>query len=166
MELIHRRYTRLFVGPSIAAVIGTAVIFAGFATADATSRPAVSVSHTAELALPFASSGSGSNLGASAALSADGKTAVLGAPLRKVYNRRSGEGDAYILTSKGWSGGSELNLGAPAGNESFIGQSAAVSGDGKTALIGAPLRAIVGAGRAGAAYLYPRSGNSWGTASP
>jgi len=120
---------------------------------------------TAALLLPNAASGgSQAQLGAAAELSTDGKTAILGAPARTVYSRKSGEGDAYVLGAKGWSSGTELTLGAPAGNGSYIGESVAVSGDGNTVLVGAPLRGIVGAGQAGAAYLYTRANGTWGTA--
>lgn len=170
VRLITRVRSLKWLGHARCLILGAIVTALWAATAlpaDATTAPAAgtTVTHTSELALPNpGSGGAGANLGTSAALSANGTTAVLGAPYRTVYDRSSGEGDAYTLIGGKWSAGSELNLGAPAGDGSLIGLSVAVSGNGNTALIGAPMRAIVGAGQAGAAYLYTGSHGSWGQA--
>jgi hypothetical protein len=115
----------------------------------------------------------GGRLGFSLALSADGNTAIIGAP---GYNA----GVAWVFTRSGstWSqqgpalAGSDLEgEGAgehcgeeaeePAGQCGF-GRSVAISGDGNTALIGGPRDAH----NAGAAWVFTRSGSTWSQQGP
>ena len=75
----------------------------------------------------------GDYFGTSAALSADGLTAVVGAPAKN-----SSTGASYVFTVSGgvWSQQAELTAADAAANDSF-GTSVAVNGDGTTALVGA-----------------------------
>ncbi|HEY4897974.1 MAG TPA: IPT/TIG domain-containing protein [Solirubrobacteraceae bacterium] len=110
----------------------------------------------------------GGRLGFSVALSADGNTALIGAP---GYNA----GVAWVFTRSGstWSqqgpelaGSESEGEGAgehcgeeaeePAGQCGF-GRSVAISGDGNTALIGGPRDGH----NAGAAWVFTRSGSTW-----
>ncbi len=100
--------------------------------------------------------------GAAVALSADGSTALVG-------GRRDdhGEGAAWVFANAGggWTQqGPKLTGGAeqPAEDEADFGASVALSGDGSTALVGAPHDDH---GR-GAAWLFTRAGASWSRAAP
>jgi hypothetical protein len=87
-------------------------------------------------------------------LSADGNTALIGAP-----GKDSGKGAAYIYTRSGatWSFKSLLTTSdALADNDSY-GYSVAISADGNTALIGAENR---NSGQ-GCAYVFVLSGDNW-----
>jgi hypothetical protein len=99
--------------------------------------------------------------GSSAVLSADGNTALLGAPLD---NGKSGAGvgAAWVFTRSGstWSPqGAKLTGAGEVGSADF-GASAALSGDGNTALIGSP-GASGETGNGAAAYVFTRSGSIW-----
>ncbi len=93
--------------------------------------------------------------GGSVALSADGNTALVGAP-----STNDGEGAAWVFTRSGnkWVRQSEALVDDEAGTDpGHLGRSVALSGDGDTALVGAPT-----AGRgAGVAWVFTRSGNTW-----
>jgi hypothetical protein len=98
--------------------------------------------------------GSGDDFGASMALSSDGSTALIGA---------SGQyGEAYVFVRSGssWSQQQELTTTDDAGFDLF-GSSVALSSDGNTALIGAPLHPVAGNVHGGAAYVFVRNGSSW-----
>jgi PASTA domain-containing protein/List-Bact-rpt repeat protein/FG-GAP repeat protein len=122
------------------------------APASATSTPTASLSGT---------NGSAGGFGLSVAFSADGTTAIVGAP-----NEDGGTGAAYIFHSTpegGWS-----SSGLPAtrltdgnqGSRDDFGKSVAISADGKTVLVGAP---GVG-GDVGAVYVFNASDeSSWST---
>jgi hypothetical protein len=88
------------------------------------------------------------------ALSADGATALIGAP-----GDKSGRGAAWVFTSSGstWTQhGSKLT--APERDrEGRFGRSVALSADGDTALIGAPGDSQ----RLGAVWVFTRSGETW-----
>jgi FG-GAP repeat len=92
--------------------------------------------------------------GYSVALSADGNTAIVGAPVDNSFT-----GAAWVYTRSGgvWTQqGSKLvsNSVYPAQQ----GTSVALSADGNTAIVGAP---IDGGAGAGAAWVYTRSGGVW-----
>ncbi len=99
--------------------------------------------------------------GASVALSGNGSVALVGAP---GYGPRTGA--AWVFTRSGttWSEGPKLTAGAPE-SEGGFGWSVALSGDGKTALVGSPdedsgtYPHVVY--EAGAAYVFARSGKTW-----
>jgi FG-GAP repeat len=93
--------------------------------------------------------------GASVALSADGDIALIGAP------RGNGErGAAWVFTRSGstWTAnGDKLTAGPEEQGEGHFGRGVALSSEGTTALIGAPLNK----GGRGAAWVFTRSGSSW-----
>ena len=124
---------------------------------------------------PRTGSGEGGEgyFGASVALSADGSTALIGAPADD-----GGVGAAWVFTRSGstWSqqgekltGRGELVLHPPPGQPPLgsepccivqsdgFGAGVALSADGNTALIGAP----VDDGGVGAAWVFTRSGSTW-----
>ncbi len=94
-----------------------------------------------------------SRFGASVALSEDGNTALIGDP-----NQSERHGGAWVFTRSGetWTQqGSKLTAGDSENGE--FGASVALSGDGNTALIGAPWDD----GIAGSAWLFTRAGETW-----
>jgi hypothetical protein len=95
----------------------------------------------------------GDYFGTSASLSADGLTAVIGAPGKSSYT-----GAAYVYTVSGgvWSQQTELAAADAAPNDSF-GTSVAVNSDGTTALVGASGKS----GYTGAGYVFVNSGGTW-----
>ncbi len=96
----------------------------------------------------------GSSFGCSVALSADGDTLLVGG-----YSDDHAAGAAWVFTRSGssWTQqGSKLTPSDESGEGEF-GKSVALSGEGDTALIGAPEDDEV----AGAAWVFTRSGSSW-----
>jgi uncharacterized protein (TIGR03437 family) len=98
----------------------------------------------------------GASQGQSVALSADGNTAMVGGPWDN-----SDTGAAWVYTRFGgaWTQqGSDL-VGAGSGDQ---GSSVALSGDGNTAMVGAPYDTCNDQGScAGAVWVYTRSGGEW-----
>lgn len=90
--------------------------------------------------------------GTAVALSGDGTTALIGAPLE---NNFDGGVYSFSPTGSSWKVGEHL-LGEQFGAEEF-GSSVALSRNGETAAIGAPYEGEI----AGAAYLYSRAGQKW-----
>jgi len=91
--------------------------------------------------------------GYSVALSAEGNTAVIGAP-----EAGGGAGAAWVLTRTGstWSQQAELT-GAGENGGAHFGASVAMSADGTTVVVGGPQDASA----AGAAWVFTRAGSSW-----
>jgi len=88
------------------------------------------------------------------ALSADGKTALIGGPFDE-----NGNGAAWVFTRPGatWTQQAKLTGAGEVGIEAFFGESVALSSNGNTAL-------VAGAGDnndAGAAWVFTRSGSTW-----
>jgi hypothetical protein len=97
----------------------------------------------------------GGFFGDDVALSADGNTALIGAP--------SGVGAAYVFTRSGetWAQqGAKLTGTGETGKGSF-GTSVALSEDGDTALIGRPCDYIEAENCLAAAWVFARSGETW-----
>ena len=94
----------------------------------------------------------GGHLGRSVALSSDGTTALVGAP------HDDGEaGSAWVFTKSGSTWTQQAALSVEGKGPNYFGRSVALSGDGNTALIGAP-----GAtGGRGAVWVFTRSGSTW-----
>jgi hypothetical protein len=92
------------------------------------------------------------NFGHALALSADGKTALIGDP-----TANDGDGAAYVFTGSGssWTQQTELTA-AELPASSNLGDAVALSADGSTALVGAPYGSS-----GGTAYLYRDDGSSW-----
>ena len=98
---------------------------------------------------------SGGEQGYSVAISADGNTAVVGAPANN-----SNYGGAWVFrrSSGAWGGGSALSFGASSGNPQ-LGTAVAISADGSTIAVGGPADTNGGAG-AGAFWIFTSSGGS------
>jgi hypothetical protein len=96
--------------------------------------------------------------GLSVALSADGKTALIGGPADEGSSKEAMAGAAWAFTDSGAgysAQGPKLTAGAAKG-AGELGTSVALSADGSTALVGAP-----GDGAAGGARAFQRSGATW-----
>jgi hypothetical protein len=93
-------------------------------------------------------------LGFEVALSADGNTALVGAPLDD-----SAVGGAWVFTRSGatWTQQGSKLLGTGRVGEGFVGWSVALSADGNTALVGGPADNNF----AGAAWVFTRSNGNW-----
>jgi hypothetical protein len=104
--------------------------------------------------LAAAGVGAGDGFGTSVALSADGNTALIGAPGNDFR-----KGAAWVFTRSGstWSQQGGKLTGAGAANAAWFGYTVALSGDGKTALIGGWLDE----NWKGAAWVFTRSGSTW-----
>ena len=92
--------------------------------------------------------------GASVALSNDGNTALIGGPADGLVG-----GAAWVFTRSGstWTQNGPKLIGDGADGDAQQGQSVALSGDGKTALVGGPHdnRSL------GATWVFTRSGSTW-----
>ena len=136
--------TALIGEPSATALPGSARVFkrsgAGAAWAETTTLPEGSV-------------GRGGRFGKSVALSADGSTALIGDP-----SANAQRGSAWVFALSGTSSTVQAQLMDPeAGPFAHFGRSVALSGDGDTALIGAP----GDSGYEGSAITYTRTGALW-----
>jgi hypothetical protein len=90
--------------------------------------------------------------GLTVSLSADGHTALVGAPGRTV-------GAAYVFVEHGGTWSEQQELDSPAGSaEDTYGLSVALSADGSTALVAAPTG---GSNQAGIVYSYARQGGTY-----
>ena len=115
------------------------------------------VEQQTELADP--SGGEYDFFGWSVALSGDGNTALIGT----AYNEGNyAPGSAYVFTRSGtaWTQQQKLTASDGVALDEF-GNSVALSGDGNTALIGAPSETVNGSYYVGAAYVFTRSGTAW-----
>jgi len=107
----------------------------------------------------------GDSFGSSVALSGDGNTALIGAPTKTV-NGQQGAGAAYVFVRPSggttWTQQQELTASDTATSD-YFGFSVALSGDGNTALIDAPIKTVNGQTYAGAAYVFvrPSGGTTW-----
>ena len=139
MELRSRRLV-----PAAMAVALSGLLFPVLAAA-------AGYSQTAELS---ASNGSAADsFGYASALSSDGSTALVGAPLISL-----GAGEAYVYapSGSGWTQQSTLLPNDAAGGDTF-GSAVALSSNGDIALVGAPSKST----GTGAAYFFERSGSTW-----
>lgn len=112
----------------------------------------------AKLLPPAGSETPSGHFGATVALSSDGNTALIGG-----YGDQSNKGAAWVFTRSGTSWTERQKLVAPAtgpNRETGAGQfglGVAMSGNGATAVIGAPANAS----NVGAAWVFTRSGELW-----
>jgi len=103
------------------------------------------------------SAGPDDQMGLSVALSSDGDTALVGAPDRDAGGVSNvGAGEVFRFDGTKWTWAAELTENNPAVTDSF-GQWVALSGDGRTALIGAPGR---GQG-SGGADMFTSAADVW-----
>ncbi len=100
------------------------------------------------------SEGDDCGFGRALAVSADGSTALIGAP-----RVNEGQGAAWIFTRSGgtWTRGQKLVGGGEETNEGHFGRGVALSSDGKTALVGAP----GDRSHRGSTWTFVRSGSTW-----
>jgi hypothetical protein len=96
-----------------------------------------------------------------AAMSSNGQIALVGAP-GHAGNNKIGAGAAYVFAKNGdhWTQVAQL-LAPNAGQYDGFGWSVALSGDGTTALIGAPYHADGQNQDLGAAYVFHNTGGHW-----
>ncbi|HZQ04779.1 MAG TPA: hypothetical protein VFA88_12265 [Gaiellaceae bacterium] len=137
-------------GDGTTAVVGAPGANGNLGAAWVYTRSGSSWSRGAEL-LPADETGA-ARAGARVALSADGKTAVLGGPWDD-----GGVGAAWVFvrTAGGWTAeGPKLVAADPSGVR-FFGAAVALSADGSTALVGAHGDGV------GAAYVFARSASGW-----
>ena len=132
------------------ALIGAPRADEAFGVARVFMREGASWTETATLERPAGEAAG--RFGKSVALSADGATAVVGAPAA-----RGNAGAAWVFTrageGSGWSRGEELT--GPESSEAHFGLSVALSGDGSTVLIGGPTADA----NVGAAWVFARAGS-------
>ena len=95
-----------------------------------------------------------SDFGNGVALSSDGNTALIGGPLD---NGEVGAGWVFRRSGSSWTQQGEKLTGSGESGKGDFGDSVALSSDGNTALIGAPLDNS----EVGAAWVFRRSGSSW-----
>jgi hypothetical protein len=95
-----------------------------------------------------------SEFGAAVALSADGDTALIGAPQD---SSRVGAAFAFVRSGTTWSQQGAKLLAAGESGAGGFGSSVALSSDGDTALLGSPEESS----NTGSAWLFARSGTSW-----
>jgi hypothetical protein len=107
----------------------------------------------------LSSSGANTLQGTSVAVSADGNTAVIGAP-----GDNSGTGAAYVYVRTGtsWSQQGPKLVGTGAVGASKQGTSVSISSDGNTVAVGGPNDNS----NAGAAWIYTRNGTTWSQQGP
>ncbi|HWX97880.1 MAG TPA: IPT/TIG domain-containing protein [Solirubrobacteraceae bacterium] len=98
-------------------------------------------------------------LGSSVALSADGNTALIGAPRE---NGRAGAAWVFKRSGSTWSRIEALTAGAEELGEGRFGRSLALSADGNIALVGAPRDH----GNQGAAWVFTRTGSTFAHQGP
>ena len=112
---------------------------------------------TAKLGREFEEEGEG-EFGAAVALSGSGSTALIGAP-----NDSEGVGAVFALTrqSEAWQQQGRKLTGAEELGRGDFGRAVALSGDGATAMIGAPGDDSSDFGSAGAAFALTLSGETW-----
>ncbi|XYH97831.1 hypothetical protein ACMHYB_60445 [Sorangium sp. So ce1128] len=116
---------------------------------------------TEQAKLTASDGAAGDRLGVSVAVSGDGSTAVVGAFLDDVGGNPL-QGSAYVFVRSGttWTGQAKLTASDGAAFDQ-LGVSVAVSGDGSTAVVGAPGDDVAGNENQGSAYVFVRSGTTW-----
>jgi len=101
-------------------------------------------------------------LGFSVSISGDGSYAIAGAWSDNVSGRPNNCGSAYIFSRSGTSWTVQQKINAPDGlTQDRFGWSVSISGDGSRALVGAQWDDVTYTDQ-GSAYIFSRSGTSWG----
>ena len=143
--------TALVGGPGYKNTAGAAWVF---------TRTGSTWTQQAKLVAPAAEEGAGGVFGTSVALSAEGNTALIGAP-----ENNGGVGTAFVFTrtSGTWTQQGKGLTGGGEGSSGQFGRSVALSAEGNTALIGGPTN-NPGVGNfihAGAAWVFTRTSGVW-----
>src|SRR5581483_4700926 len=104
---------------------------------------------------------SGSLLASSVAVDADGSSVLVGAPAPG--SSSNGKVYSYERPGRGWSDASETASfqASDASNNDNFGTSVALTPDGMTAVVGAPLKTVGSNQLEGAAYVFNNSGGGW-----
>ena len=104
----------------------------------------------------------GDSFGASVALSDNGSTMLVGAPGRSVEGKASaGAGEVFTFNGRTWTLAAELSLAGRAASGNWLGSAVSLNRDGRTALIGAPLRTVDGRRSAGTVEVFTSDGRRW-----
>ena len=128
-------------------------------------RPSGGTAWTQQQEMTASDAAGGDQFGNSVALSSDGNTALIGAA-DKTVNGQTNAGAAYVFVRPSggatWTQQQELTATDPAYRD-YFGSSAALSGDGNTALIGEVYRTVNQQQSAGTAYVFvrPSGGTAW-----
>ena len=93
----------------------------------------------------------------SVAVNAAGTTVLVGDCLAQ----SAGAGFVFNFSKGAWHRTAVLTLGRKAGRNDYLGYSVALSGDGRTALLGAPYRTVSGSLLAGAGEVFTLSAGKW-----
>ena len=144
--------------PACAALVCAALVCAALVcAAPAAARRPSTIVEQAKLAGSTETAKAG--FGFSVALSADGNTAIVGAPAQGAPGTATGA--AWVFTRSGSSWAQQAELPATGESGSYLslefGTSVALSSDGSTALVGSPSNAS----DAGAVWVFTRSGSTW-----
>jgi hypothetical protein len=142
---LSREGTTALIGAAFESTVGSAWVFT-YSISDGWKQQGA--------ALTVSESGLAVEFGHSVALSADGNTALIGAPGANHY-----DGAAWVFTRSGgeWTQQGERLTGKEEGGEAAFGWSVALSSGGNTALIGAPFEERFD----GAAWVFTHSGAEW-----
>src|SRR5579859_2370038 len=118
--------------------------------------------HVQQIKLTASDGAANDGFGISAALSADGRTALIGAnrwPGDKQYTE---QGAAYVFTEDNGNWSQYAELTASDGTLcNYFGSSVALSGDGSIALIGAPGKQVKDKANQGVVYVFTQNNGSW-----
>lgn len=177
--LISKDATSAIHSRVFALAVSLAILLCGAVTIPQVALSAPTFEDEAEAKLTGgAEASSGDKFGLSVALSADGSTALIGAPRASglagaawVFARSGGSWvqqgpklagptGAEVSACAAFEDGGEKEEGAEEAGECRFGRSVALSADGNTALVGAPLAH----GHTGAVWIFTRSGTSWSLA--
>jgi hypothetical protein len=103
----------------------------------------------------------GDYFGWSVSLSADGSTALIGAPSSDISSNAN-QGSAYIFVRSGTTWTQQQQIAASDGAaDDLFGSTVSLSADGNTALVGASYHTVGMNANQGAAYVYSRTGTTW-----
>lgn len=127
----------------------------------ATPTPANPTIRTTQTKLLAADGTEDAVFGREVTLSADGTTALIGAPLDgRPSGSRSGSAYVFVRSEEGWTQQSKL-VPRDSSSEDEFGSSIALSGNGELALVGATDDDNRFGKDAGAAYAFKRDGDTW-----
>lgn len=100
------------------------------------------------------------NVGAAIALSSNGNTLAIGAPLHNVSGSNTGSAYVWVWDGANWFQQQELSVPNVMTNGQF-GFSVSLSSDGNTCVVGYPYDSSGSVDQAGSIYLFSRVGVSW-----
>ncbi len=106
------------------------------------------------------------NFGSAMAVSDDGSMVVVGAPGKDAYGEDQGAVYVFVMPETGWVDAAETATltASDGGRNDYFGYALAVSMDGGSIVVGAPLHAH-SLNRSGSAYVFTRPAEGWGNVS-